>query len=659
MVNKARAYIPDVHEKTYHEAMSLINDFNKEAEAINLKKKKFYKNIKYDPETFQYAKSRSSCTHPEFDLMNIENVIDQNEEYDVINFAIENYKYKKVVNEKQFAQSLFHAVHVSQHCQIIPSSFQSLNTCIREVIKGWTNGDDVNDNLICDTFNVMTYGNTTYNYKNLSLDTKKLIDEEMRMISISIYHAFSRQSDAVNFTVMIPKRIMEIIEPELWLQESNIVSAGDEIKKIQSSKFPIKLIDTFEFDIPCKKENPVVRFVSNYNFHPLWTYPVESMIIASKKKMLYSLYISCEQRKVFKKAIELGLLRFHSLLENFIMPVKRVKRAPFTDRRSLQFKELRKFEKDNFLTSKSDKEIVNSYKNAQNILDPKNPKNSESYRLESEESHRFYGGVKCKLMDEYLIHQSSLEEVKILDLEHQRNHERKSSSSEHLSDSTSSTVTPRKHENNSRSSSFNQLEREILNDNRTTPLYNENDYAEFPEKLADVDDVLKFMKLFTTSNDDSYKLASSLTTPPNIVPRNMSGAVVVNSGEDTTLKLETSKKVTKPKKVKKLKTPEEILQVEDNLTINPMVLLQSPILSQCPQSTENHDSESLSNFNFDSVDENWVLNPDSIDFELSNSTMSNKDDIEFNFDLEKLLKDHLDTNKSVQGSDTLSYKQDI
>lgn len=99
--------------------------------------------------------------------------------------------------------------------------------------------------------------------------------------------------------------------------------------------------------------------------------------------------------------------------------------------------------------------------------------------------------------------------------------------------------------------------------------------------------------------------------------------------------------------------------MEDNLTINPMVLLQSPILSQCPQSTENHDSESLSNFNFDSVDENWVLNPDSIDFELSNSTMSNKDDIEFNFDLEKLLKDHLDTNKSVQGSDTLSYKQDI
>lgn len=659
MVNKARAYISDVHQKAYHEAINLINDFNKEAEAINIKKKKFYKNIKYDPETFQFAKSRTSCTHPEFDLMNIESVIDQNQDYDVINFAIENYTYKKVVNEKQFAQSLFHAVHVSQHCQIIPSSFQSLNSCIREVIKGWSNGNDLQDNLICDTFNVMTYGNTTYNYKELSLDAKKLIDKEMRMISISIYHAFSRQSDAVNFTVMIPKTIMANIVPELWLQEPNKFSAGDEIKKIQSKKFPIKLIDTFEFDIPCKKENPVVRFVSNYNFHPLWTYPVESMIIASKKKMLYSLYISCEQRKAFKRAIELGVIRFHPLLENFIMPVKRVKRAPFTDRRSLQFRELRKFQKDDFLTNKSDYEIVSSYKNAQNVLNPKNPINSESYRVESEESQRFYGGVKSKLMDDYLIHQLSLEEINQLDLEHQRNHERKLSSPEHLSDSTSSTVTPRKHENNSRSYSFNQLERDILDDNRTTPLYNEKDYAEFPEKLADVDDMLMFMEMVTTSNDNPFKIASSPTSTPNNVPRNMNGAMVVNSGKDATLKVKTSKKVAKPKKTKKIKTPEKINEVEDVLTINPISLMSSPFLSQCPQSTQNHDSESLSNFNFESVDEKWELNPEIINFELSNSTMSNIGDFEFNFDLEKLLKDHLETNKSVQGSDTLSYKQDI
>lgn len=659
MVNKARSYIPDAHLKAYHEANNLIRAFNAEAETLNLKKKKFYKKSNYDPDTFQYAKSRTNFAHPEFDLMNIENVIVQNEKYNVINFAIENYKYKKVGNEKQFAQSLFHAVHVSQHCQIIPSSFQSLNSCIREVIKGWTNGSDSHSSLICDKFNVMTYGSIAYNYNDLSVDAKKLIDQEMRMISISIYHAYSRQSDAVNFTAMIPKRVMASIEPELWLQEPNSVSAGEEIEKIQSTKFPIKLIDTFEFDIPCKKETPVVRFVSNYNFHPLWTYPVESMIIASKKKMLYSIYISCEQKKTFKTAIELGVIKFHPLLEKLIMPVKRVKRASFTNRKSLHFKELKRFEKDDFLSKKSDCEIVNSYKFAQNILDPKNPINAESHRLESEESHRFYGGVKCKHMDEYLIHQLSRDECTQLDLEHQRKHEGMTSSLEHLSDSTSSTVTPKKHENTSPTSSFNQLEKDILNDNRTTPLYNEKDYAEFPDKLADVDNVLMFMNLFTTSNDEAYQLTSSLASTPKNVPRNINGAAVVTTGKNATLKLRTSKKVSKPKRTKKMKTPEYIHEVEEIQTINPMSLLQSPILSQCPQSSKNHDIESLSNFNFDSVSENWESNPDIINYSLSNSTMSDMGDCEFNFNLADLLKDHLNSSKSVQGQDTVSYTPDI
>ncbi|SGZ39544.1 uncharacterized protein HGUI_01744 [Hanseniaspora guilliermondii] len=658
MVNKAKVYIPDVHHKAYFEAINLIDEFNYQAEVINSKKQKYFKEINYNPESFQFAKSRSYNTHPEFDLMNIENVINQDEEYEVINFAIENYKYKKVVNENQFTQSLFHAVHVSQHCQIIPSSFQSLSTCIREVIKGWTNGDSLKDNLICDTFNVMTYENIAYNYRDLSLDAKKLIDKEMRMISISIYHPFSRQSDAVNFTVMIPKKCMAIIEKELWLQIPDLVSAGDEVKQIQQAKFPIKLIDTFEFDIPCKKETPIVRFVSNYNFHPLWTYPVESMLIASKKKMLYSIYLSCEHRRALKKAIEMGVIKFHPLLENFVMPVKRIKRAPFTDRQSIKLKELKKFEKDNFLTKKTDMEIVNSYKMAPYSLDPKNHMNGQSYRNESTESKRLYGGVKCKLFDDYLISCLTLEEIKQLDLKHQRKHDEKIKDLEHLSESTSSTTTPGKHENSSSEFRFNQLEKDILTNNKTTPLYIEGDCAEFPERLADVDDILLFMKKSTRSNKNSYKLnPTSSTFTPNNVPRNMSGALIVNnSGDDATLKQKTSKKVTKPKKAKKKIQPPEITQIEEITTINPLDLQRSPFLSQITQ-TGGFDNESFSNFDIDSDYKSWKLNPNFIEYDLSNTSLSTKGEIEFELDMDEFINDIANSNKSVQGSDNGSYKQ--
>ncbi|KKA03903.1 hypothetical protein D499_0A04060 [Hanseniaspora uvarum DSM 2768] len=504
MVNKAKTYNPTAYNDAFLDAASLINTFDKEADAINLKKAEYFKSINYNPTTFQYARSRSFSSHPEFDMMNIENVINPNEKYDIVKFHIQNYQNQKQINPEQFFQNEFHAAHVSQHCQIIPSSFQSLNTSIRKVIKSWSNGKiNSKEDLIGNSYNVLTYKNQTFDFRDLSTETKTLLDREMRLINVIIINAFLRQSEPTGFTVMVPERVMVKVKQDLFKQLPNQVSIGSYINCITRAKFPIKIIDTFEFDMPCKKKDPVVRFVSNYNFHSLWTYPVESMLTASKKKLLYSIYLSCEERKAFKKASELGVITFHPLLENYLMPAKRVKRASFTDRKNMCLNDLKTFEKDNFLIEKSDNEIVNSYICASNLLDPKCNGDERSFRFEDRESHLLYGGVKSKKMGEYIISVLSFEELNELDLKHQKEHENMINSVGFCSKSLTK-ATAAKSKKNSRRASLNQEEKEILANNKTKPIVFDN--LSTDEKCAplnEIPDLFEYINGFSLLDNDT------------------------------------------------------------------------------------------------------------------------------------------------------------
>lgn len=504
MVNKAKTYNPTAYNDAFLDAASLINTFDKEADAINLKKAEYFKSINYNPTTFQYARSRSFSSHPEFDMMNIENVINPNEKYDIVKFHIQNYQNQKQINPEQFFQNEFHAAHVSQHCQIIPSSFQSLNTSIRKVIKSWSNGKiNSKEDLIGNSYNVLTYKNQTFDFRDLSTETKILLDREMRLINVIIINAFLRQSEPTGFTVMVPERVMVKVKQDLLKQLPNQVSIGSYINCITRAKFPIKIIDTFEFDMPCKKEDSVVRFVSNYNFYSLWTYPVESMLTASKKKLLYSIYLSCEERKAFKKASELGVITFHPLLENYLMPAKRVKRASFTDRKNMCLNDLKTFEKDNFLIEKSDNEIVNSYICASNLLDPKCNGDERSFRFEDRESHLLYGGVKSKKMGEYIISVLSFEELNELDLKHQKEHENMINSVGFCSKSLTK-ATAAKSKKNSRRASLNQEEKEILANNKTKPIVFDNlSKDERCAPLNEIPDLFEYINGFSLLDNDT------------------------------------------------------------------------------------------------------------------------------------------------------------
>lgn len=504
MVNKAKTYNPTAYNDAFLDAASLINTFDKEADAINLKKAEYFKSINYNPTTFQYARSRSFSSHPEFDMMNIENVINPNKKYEIVKFHIQNYQNQKQINPEQFFQNEFHAAHVSQHCQIIPSSFQSLNTSIRKVIKSWSNGKiNSKEDLIGNSYNVLTYKNQTFDFRDLSTETKTLLDREMRLINVIIINAFLRQSEPTGFTVMVPERVMVKVKQDLLKQLPNQVSIGSYINCITRAKFPIKIIDTFEFDMPCKKEDPVVRFVSNYNFHSLWTYPVDSMLTASKKKLLYSIYLSCEERKAFKKASELGVITFHPLLENFLMPAKRVKRAPFTDRKNMCLNDLKTFEKDNFLIEKSDNEIVNSYICASNLLDPKCNGDERSFRFEDRESHLLYGGVKSKKIGEYIISVLSFEELNELDLKHQKEHENMINGVGFCSKSLTK-ATAAKSKKTSRRASLNQEEKEILVNNKTKPIVFDNlSKDEKCAPLNEIPDLFEYINGFSLLDNDT------------------------------------------------------------------------------------------------------------------------------------------------------------
>lgn len=425
MVNTVRTYNPTAYTDAYDEAVNLLESSHSHTDDINKTKMKYYKTkTNFDGKNINYAFSRSSLPHCEFDLMNIEKVIHPEVEYDVIRFGKQDYKYKKEINENQFTQSLFHAVHVSKHCQIIPSTFQSLNTCIRDVFKEWTLGDidPTKPQFIGEKYNVIDYNGSTYDFKKLSDETKALLDKEMRMISLTIYNAFLRPNDATGFSAMVPKHVLDIVMDELRYQTPNEIGVGQFIKDMFNAHFPVKVVDTYEFDIPCTKENPIIRYVSNHNFHPLWTYPVDPMISAVKKKVYSYIYLSCEEKTAYKKAAELGVIEFHPLLKNLLVPAKREKRASFTGRHNLTIKNF-VFKDDVLLTEKSSEEIVDAYMNAPYSLDPESFQNEGSRRFPSEDSKSNYGAVKSEYIENLILRYMTPEELAEHDAQHQRKHE--------------------------------------------------------------------------------------------------------------------------------------------------------------------------------------------------------------------------------------------
>ncbi|XBW36675.1 hypothetical protein QEN19_002249 [Hanseniaspora menglaensis] len=241
------------------------------------------------------AKSKTNLPHKDYDQVFIPQQIDSFLEYENIKFSISNYNYiEERISKTAFNQFKGH-ISSENHLQLLNGTFQYLDSAIRRLLKEWSKKGVVK------RFDMITIKGNSYDFTKVPLQTQALVVENMKMTSVDLYNPSSYDNQVVSFKCLLEITYFSKLWRYLSFQQPNFLSEGNFLIAKRAINYPYYFVDTFEFDVACSKEKPWVRFVSNQNFLPKNTYPLESNLTNKEKKKYYKNYLTTAEKKSIKK----------------------------------------------------------------------------------------------------------------------------------------------------------------------------------------------------------------------------------------------------------------------------------------------------------------------------------------------------------------------